>query len=79
MPVPSWCKDTDGVMIWINEEYTRVFGIKSTQYEGKTDVEVWGKEIGRQFRINDLEVIIPNHRIRHYCHSRSSDGQTITT
>lgn len=64
MPLPTWCKDVDGRMIWINEEYTKQWGIKSTEYEGNFDSEIWGTEIAKEYRKNDLEVIISKATIR---------------
>lgn len=63
-PLPCWCKDVDGTMIWINEEYTKQWGIKPTEYEGKTDIDMWGETVGDQYRKNDLEVIISKTSIK---------------
>lgn len=57
-PLPMWCKDTDGRMIWINETYTMTWGIKSVEYEGRLDADIWGEEIAKSFRLNDLTVIM---------------------
>jgi len=63
MEFPAWIKvvrrDGDNikfVMLEINLAYTEVFGIKRTDYVGKTDHDVWPKEIADSFSISDLRV-----------------------
>lgn len=57
MPLPCWAKDLNFKMIWINAEYEQNWNIKKSQYEGKTDFDVWPKEIADQFRYHDLLVM----------------------
>lgn len=59
-PIPMWLKDTAGVMLALNSAYEREFlrplGKKQSDYVGKTDLEVWGPDIAREYGANDGEV-----------------------
>lgn len=60
LPVPSWLKDTNGVMLAINPAYEELFlrplGLNPSDYIGKTDIEFWGEKIGREFMVKDQQV-----------------------
>lgn len=57
LPLPQWLKDTDGKMLSLNKAYEDMFlrpmGKTSKDYIGKTDEDIWGKEIADRFRKND--------------------------
>lgn len=61
IPVPIWLKDTNGTMLFLNKEYERNLlhpvGKNMDDYIGHTDSEVWGDEVGQQFRDHDLKVM----------------------
>lgn len=64
MPFPAWVKVTQGVadeqefvMWYLNEEYERMFSIPKERYIGKTDFDIWPKEIALGFYQNDLAVL----------------------
>lgn len=62
IPLPAWLKIYDPgiddfIMNDINLAYEREWGISEFQYEGKTDAEVWGEEVAKEFRENDFIVI----------------------
>jgi hypothetical protein len=60
-PLPQWIKDLSGRMISINSSYVENFlkplGLNESDYVGKMDVDVWGEDIGREFRKHDQRVI----------------------
>lgn len=60
LPIPSWLKDTNGVMLAINPAYEELFltplGLNPSNYIGKTDVEFWGETIGRPYMVKDQQV-----------------------
>lgn len=57
LPVPQWLKDTNLVMLSINEKYTEVFGKTPEEYVGNTDFDVWPDEIAKAFTKNDQWVM----------------------
>ena len=69
-PYPSWLKDVDGVMLYVNRAYEEVFlspyGVKSEDYVGHTDFEVWPEDIARQFVLNDQKVIRSKQTLEDY-------------
>lgn len=61
VPVPIWLKDTNGIMLFVNAEYEDALlqpvNKSAEDYIGKTDVDVWGLEIGNKFREHDRRVM----------------------
>jgi len=61
VPVPIWLKDTQGVMLFVNEEYERAvlhpINKTSEDYVGFTDSNVWSKKVSKQFQSHDKEVM----------------------
>ena len=61
VPVPIWLKDTQGIMLFVNEEYERALlqpiNKTSEDYIGFTDSNVWSKKIAKQFQSHDKEVM----------------------
>jgi len=61
VPVPIWLKDTQGVMLFVNEEYERSIlhpmNKTSEDYIGFTDSNVWSKKVSKQFQAHDKEVM----------------------
>jgi PAS domain-containing protein len=68
-PLPIWLKDNNGYMIFLNSYYEDMFltpaGKTIDDYIGKSDVDVWGEEIGEEYRGNDLEVHYNRKAIRY--------------
>jgi PAS domain-containing protein len=57
MPGPAWMKDETSRMLFINEVYSREWGVSAFRYVGKFDHDIWPKEIADNFVKNDQEVI----------------------
>jgi PAS domain-containing protein len=78
MPFPAWLKivDPEGAprMAYVNRAYEEIYGIPALSYIGKTDVEVWGDEIGKRFVANDFEVILSNRPLIKGERVQLSDG-----
>lgn len=51
----EFAKDENGIMLAVSKGYTTLTGIKSKDYEGKTDSAVWGKD-GDGFSMRDSYV-----------------------
>ena len=57
LPIPQWLKDTNGIMISVNDAYEKEFllpfGKTKADYLGKTDFDVWPEEVAEAFVSND--------------------------
>lgn len=60
-PIPMWRKSKDGMMLDLNKPYETMFlkpnGFSKAHYVGKTDVQMWGEEIGNEYARGDSEAI----------------------
>lgn len=60
-PLPMWLKDINGRMLSVNKAYEESvlipMGKTATDYIGKTDFDIWPKEIAAVFKKNDIEAI----------------------
>jgi hypothetical protein len=52
--VAVWCKDIHGKYIISNKEHLNLMG--KEEVVGKSDCEVWGEELGKKFRNEDILV-----------------------
>jgi PAS domain S-box-containing protein len=56
-PAVAWMKDEDGRYVYVNKRHEERFGIRSEDWSGKTDLELWPREVAEQFRSNDRDVL----------------------
>ncbi len=56
-PSVVYIKDKDGHYTLVNSRYEELFGIRNEEIRGKTDVDIFPKEIAGQFRENDMRVL----------------------
>jgi len=56
-PAIAWMKDEQGRHVYLSEAYERRFGVRFEDCRGKTDFELWPREVAEEFRKNDLEVL----------------------
>jgi PAS domain S-box-containing protein len=59
----GWMKDEDGRHVFLSNNYQKVFDVKFEDWKGKTDFELWPKEIAEEFRKNDLKVLSKGNTI----------------
>ena len=61
LPYPMWLKDLDGTMLSVNRAYEdmilKPLGFIASDYMGLTDSEIFGEEIGKEYRKNDMAVL----------------------
>jgi len=61
LPLPIWIKDLDGKMLYMNDYCINMvlkpLGMKFSDQVGKTDLEIWGKELADQYRKTDERII----------------------
>jgi PAS domain S-box-containing protein len=55
-PAVVYIKDSNGRYVLVNSRYEELFNIQNEEIRGKTDYDVFPKEIADQFRANDLQV-----------------------
>ena len=56
-PTVIYLKDLEGRFITINRRFEQLFGVSREALIGKTDYDVFAKEIADRFRANDLRVV----------------------
>ena len=57
-PYMIWQKDTDGRYIAFNQPFIKVLGQEKPQEVlGKTDLDLWPKELAEKYRADDIEVM----------------------
>lgn len=56
-PIPMWIKDLNGKMVFLNDAYCAIYGIRKSEYIGRTDFDVWPPEVAKEFRKMDSKVL----------------------
>lgn len=59
----AWMKDEEGRHVYLSPTYEKRFGVRFEDWQGKTDFDLWTREIAEQFRSNDLTVLKQNDAI----------------
>jgi diguanylate cyclase (GGDEF)-like protein/PAS domain S-box-containing protein/putative nucleotidyltransferase with HDIG domain len=57
IPDIAWLKDTQGRFIAVNEPFARACGFRIEEIIGKTDLDVWPREMALSYRADDQEVM----------------------
>ncbi len=60
-PSVVYIKDRGGRYTLVNSRYEELFGIRNEEIQGKTDLDIFPKEIADQFRENDRRVFADGH------------------
>ncbi len=64
-PYLTWFKDIEGRYVRVNKAYVNYTGLSGIrQIIGKTDFDLWPKELAEKYRVDDTE-IIATHRQKH--------------
>ncbi|HWD99023.1 MAG TPA: diguanylate cyclase, partial [Bryobacteraceae bacterium] len=74
-PALAYVKDSAGRLLYINAALQKVLNVKRSDWEGKTDAELWPPEFARQLRSNDLEVINTGRTLELIERAPSSSGE----
>jgi PAS domain S-box-containing protein len=64
IPDIAWLKDGDSRYIAVNEPFGAVCGIKPEDIRGKTDIEIWPKELAEKYKEDDTTVLQSGKRKR---------------
>jgi PAS domain S-box-containing protein len=62
-PAVAWMKDDQGRHVYVNHTYEKRFGVRLQDLLGKTDHELWPKEIADEFWKNDQFVLAGENSI----------------
>lgn len=76
IPDLIWLKDKDSRFILVNEAFGRACGRKPKALIGRTDLDIWPKDLAEQYRAMDKEVMESGNRSCVYEPLANSDGQT---
>ena len=55
--VMAWMKDESGRYVFLSENYQKFVGVRFEDWQGKTDHDLWPREVADEFRRNDLAVL----------------------
>ena len=61
--VIGWMKDENGRHVFLSNNYQKTFDVKFEDWKGKTDFDLWPREIAEKFRKNDLKVLSQGNTI----------------
>ncbi|MEN6464639.1 MAG: PAS domain S-box protein [Syntrophaceae bacterium] len=56
-PASAWIKDEQGRYVYLSGTYEKSLGVRKEDRLGKTDFDLWPREVAEQFRKNDLAVL----------------------
>jgi PAS domain S-box-containing protein len=57
LPALAWIKDIEGRYVYLNDAFTRSFGVRLEDWRDKTDREVLPAAVATQFQANDARVV----------------------
>ena len=72
--VVAWMKDDTGRYVFLNERYEKRFGLRVSDWAGKTDAELWPRESAEELRRRDLAVLAHGYAMRFVGQVRGFDG-----
>ncbi|HRZ67059.1 MAG TPA: PAS domain S-box protein [Candidatus Omnitrophota bacterium] len=62
IPDMAWLKDKDSRFIAVNEPFGRACGMRPADIAGKTDLDVWPRELAEKYRADDRETVSSGKR-----------------
>ncbi len=72
--VIAWIKDEAGRHVFLSDSFQRRFQVQFEDWKGKTDAELWPREIAEEFRRNDLQALTSGKPIEVIERTRESEG-----
>ena len=74
LPALAWIKDTQGRYLYLNDAFTRAFGVQLEDWRHKTDREVLPEATAAQFQANDEQVVARNQAVMAVETAQYADG-----
>ena len=59
-PAIAYMKDESGRMVYVNRPFEHTFGLASTDVYGKSDFDLWPREVAESLRAHDVTVLAEN-------------------
>ena len=75
-PAVAFMKDEAGRFVYVNEPLTRRFGVPLDRWLGRTDVELWGEEVGTALRETDRGILASGETLELYETVPTPDGES---
>jgi two-component system cell cycle sensor histidine kinase/response regulator CckA len=72
--VIAWLKDEQGRYVYLSENYQRRFGVHLQDWIGKTDFDIWPRDVAEVFRKNDLTVMASDKPLEVVEETQQPDG-----
>ena len=76
-PSVVYIKDQGGRYTLVNSRYEKLFGIRNEEIQGKSDHDIFPKEIADQFRENDVRVLADKRPCQVEEHVPQEDGMRV--
>jgi PAS domain S-box-containing protein len=70
----AWMKDAEGRHVYISPSFERRFNVRLEDWRGRTDFELWPRDIAERFRENDVVVLKENRVIEVVEQAQEADG-----
>lgn len=70
----AWMKDAEGRYVFVSENFAKRIKIRPDDWIGKTDLDVWPRDVAEGFRRNDLLVLTENRVIEAVEKTADRDG-----
>ncbi len=77
-PFLSYIKDAAGRLLFYNRSFARRFGVSEYAWLGRTDDQLWSRDLSAPMRVHDLEVMAGGRMVEAEEKIRSPEG-TVTT
>ncbi|TRZ79372.1 PAS domain-containing sensor histidine kinase [bacterium] len=58
----AWLKDKESRYVVVNKAFGNVSGMKANDLLGKTDFDIWPKELAKKYRADDKEIMLTGKR-----------------
>jgi PAS domain S-box-containing protein len=77
IPDIAWLKDKESRFIAVNEPFGRSCGFEPEDLVGKTDLDIWSKDLAERYRADDKEVMESGKRKQVEEPMQGSEGQSL--
>jgi PAS domain S-box-containing protein len=77
-PTSAWVKDEQGQYLYWSKGFEQRINVRLAEWRGKTDEELWPREIAGEYYRHDLEVLKAGHPQEVTEETRNTDGSRCT-